>query len=319
MNRLSPGLQSFLSNSEWLNSRSIPLRNDASRRQYWRLTKDDRTSILMDSSNDDPLDFFIKVAVLLQGIGLRTPKIYYSSIECGYAIIEDFGDRLVADILKNGHDEKDVYTLAVDKLRQLQSAGVPDWLPPYDNDFLRFELEIYLDYALKNTGPKQRRDFFDIWDVLFDHLRLTPDVIVHRDYHVENLVWMEVDDLMPDLGVLDFQGARQGPIVYDLVSLLEDARRNVPEHTRREMLDHFLALHKDLNRVDVERAYAIVSAQRNLKILGIFERLAIRDGKTNYRHLIPHVRSLVGRAFQHPVLNDLVDWYRRNDPAAESV
>jgi hypothetical protein len=231
--------------------------------------------------------------------------------------------------LRRGADEPALYTLAVDALTALQRAvaasGEPN-LPAYDTGRLLDEAALLVDWYLpavlgaSMTGSL-REEYLALWRAALP-LAAAPcgRTLVLRDFHVDNLM------LLPDraaeraCGLLDFQDAVLGPPAYDLVSLLEDARRDVPDSLRRAMTERYLVAFPALNRADFERSAAILATQRNCKILGIFTRLWKRDGKPGYLGHIPRLWRLVEHDLRHPALADIAGWLdRRLPPSARRI
>jgi hypothetical protein len=240
----------------------------------------------------------------------------------GFLLIEDFGDDTYARLLDRGADERALYTLAVDTLVELQRAvdayGSPD-LPAYDAERLLAEAALLVDwYAPAALGQPlcdaRRNEYLDRWRMLLPQAALPSETLVLRDYHVDNLMLLPDRAGVQGCGLLDFQDAVCGPPSYDLVSLLDDARRDVPADLRRRMTERYLAAFPALDRAAFVRSAAILAAQRNCKILGIFARLWRRDGKPRYLVHLPRIWRLLEQELAHPALEPIARWLDRHLP-----
>jgi aminoglycoside/choline kinase family phosphotransferase len=318
----------FLRDHGWGAAQRTALAGDASFRRYHRLVDGDRRAILMDApppmENVRP---FMAIDRLLRDIGLSAPEIRAADTQAGLLLLEDFGDdtytRLLAD---GGSEEAALYGLAVDVLIALQQAyATPaEPPPPYDDTRLGDEAALLVDWYLpavsgQATDPALRRDYLDLWTNLFPVARGVPDSLVLRDFHIDNLMLLPGRDGVAACGLLDFQDAVVGPRSYDLVSLLEDARRDVPADLQRAMLDRFLAAFPDLDRDAFAASYAVLGAQRSAKIVGIFTRLWKRDGKPQYLAHIPRLWRWLDGDLAHPALAPMRAWFDQHVPPALRV
>lgn len=322
-------LDRFLAKAGWEGVAPVMLAGDASFRRYYRLSDGGRRAVLMDAPPPmEDIAPYIAVAEILRDLGLSAPEIYAEDREHGFLLIEDFGDDVYTRLLARGADEGALYALAVDTLAALHRAvaerGLPA-LPPYDAARLLDEAALLADwYAPNMLGgalPEEARD-----DYLARWRRVLPlaapplaaqngPTLVLRDYHVDNLMLLPGRPGVRACGLLDFQDAVCGPASYDLVSLLEDARRDVPEDLRAEMTERYLASFPELDRAAFMRSAAILAAQRNCKIIGIFTRLWRRDGKPAYLAHIPRVwRLLEGDVGRETALRPIADWLDRHLP-----
>jgi N-acetylmuramate 1-kinase len=266
---------------------------------------------------------FIAVAGMLRDLGFSAPEIYAEDRERGFLLIEDFGDDIYTRLLARGADERALYALAIDTLASLHRAvaerGTPA-LPPYDENRLLDEASLLADwYAPDVLGaalPEQARDdYLARWRDILPLAALPTPTLVLRDYHVDNLMLLPGRSGVRACGLLDFQDAVSGPASYDLVSLLEDARRDVPEDLRDAMTERYLASFPEIDRPAFSRSAAILAAQRNCKIIGIFTRLWRRDGKPAYLAHIPRVwRLLEDDLAREKALRPIADWLDRHLP-----
>jgi hypothetical protein len=316
-------LTAFLDGCGWGNARPAPLAGDASFRRYYRLGGNGRRAVLMDAPPpEEDVAPYIAVAQLLRQLGFSAPEVFAEDRAAGFLLIEDFGDDTYTRLLDRGADERALYALAVDTLVELQRAvearGNPD-LPPYDAERLLAEAALLVDwYAPAVLGEPltedRRAEYLDVWRTLLPQASLPHDTFVLRDYHVDNLMLLPGRSGVQGCGLLDFQDAVCGPPSYDLVSLLEDARRDVPAELRRQMTERYLAAFPALDRAAFLRSAAIFAAQRNCKILGIFTRLWRRDGKPRYLVHLPRIWRLLEQELAHPALAPIARWLDRHLP-----
>jgi aminoglycoside/choline kinase family phosphotransferase len=264
---------------------------------------------------------FIRVAELLQRLELSAPRILARDVALGALLLEDLGDDTYTTLLAGGAEEERLYALAVDLLVALQRRFAPSLaptLPPYDEARLLDEAALLADWFLPAmTGalldPALREGYFEAWRSVLPLAEAGPPTLVLRDYHVDNLLLLPRDGVAA-CGLLDFQDAVLGPPSYDLVSLLEDARRDVPAPLVVAMIERFLAASPGLARDDFLRSYAVLGAQRNCKIIGIFTRLHRRDGKPHYLRHIPRVWRLLEGDLRHPALAPVAAWLASHVP-----
>jgi hypothetical protein len=318
-------MAAFLDGCGWGDAIRAPLASDASFRRYYRLGSNGRCAILMDAPppQEDVVPY-IAVAQLLRRLGFSAPEVFAEDRAAGFLLIEDFGDDTYTRLLERGADEPALYTLAVDTLVELQRAvearGNPD-LPPYDAERFLAEAALLVDWyapaALGEPSTDARRaEYLDLWRTLLPQAALPDDTLVLRDYHVDNLMLLPDRSGVQGCGLLDFQDAVCGPPSYDLVSLLDDARRDVPADLRRRMTERYLAAFPALDRAAFLRSAAILAAQRNCKILGIFTRLWKRDGKPRYLVHLPRIWRLLEQELAHPALDPIARWLDRHLPRA---
>jgi hypothetical protein len=316
-------IAAFLARSGWEGARPVPLAGDASFRRYYRVGGNGRRAVLMDAPPpQEDVAPYIAVSQILRRLGFSAPEVFAEDRAAGFLLIEDFGDDTYTRLLERGADEPALYTLAVDTLIELQRAvearGSPD-LPPYDAERLLAEAALLVDWyapaALGEPLSDARRDeYLDLWRTLLPQAALPDDTLVLRDYHVDNLMLLPDRSGVQGCGLLDFQDAVCGPPSYDLVSLLEDARRDVPAELRRRMTERYLAAFPAVDRAAFLRSAAILAAQRNCKILGIFTRLWRRDGKPRYLVHLPRIWRLLEQELAHPALDPMARWLDRHLP-----
>jgi hypothetical protein len=315
----------FLAAAGWAGAERRPLAGDASARSYVRLVRGRDRAMLMDLPPASGLAVapVLAVTAWLRGLGLSAPEIYAADAAAGLVLTEDLGDDLFARLAADPAREAELYAAAVDLLADLQAASPPaptgDWSPPpYDAALLMREMRLAPEWYLPAaTGTETPADLAAEFDALVAPIVATalaaPPVPVYRDYHAENLIWLPDRAGHARVGLLDYQDLLTGHPAYDLVSLLADARRDVAPGLRAAMIARYL----DRTGRDPEafaRAAAALGAQRNLKILGLFVRLARRDGKPGYLRLLPRVRAHLDRDLSHPDLAPLAAWAARRLP-----
>jgi len=343
----------FLARSGWQDAVVSYLQGDASARSYARLARGTKRAVLMNSPRqpDGPairdgksysalahlaedVRPFVAVGEALKAASLSVPDILAHDLEAGFLVIEDLGDLVFDADMAQGQDQEEIYRAATDVLVALRQnppparLGLPGdgyyELPPYDEGALGIEVELLLDWfwpALRGELPKAsiRDEFMEIWGQAFAQLSGQPEGWVLRDFHSPNLIWLPKRKGLKRVGIIDFQDALRGSLAYDLASLLQDARQQVPAALEEALRAHYCraceANDSNFHRKDFLSAYAILGAQRNTKILGIFARLAKRDGKPGYLAHIPRVSAYLERNLAHPDLAGLKAWYDRHLPA----
>lgn len=325
-------IRTFLSTADWADSKTAPLAGDASNRRYLRVDSKRGKAVLMDAPPDRGEDVrpFIAVTEWLLAQGLSAPGLFAADDLNGFLLIEDLGDALYARHLEaHGGHEVVLYTAAVDLLARLSDVEVPNTLgssnvplPPYDMAVLEREAALLIEWWLPAaTGSTVADDLDDMFRELiretFAPIADARDVVVLRDFHAENLLWLPDREGHGKVGLLDYQDALAGHAAYDLVSLLEDARRDTSRELQETMLKHYLKRRPELEAEQFRHDYALMGAQRNLKIVGIFARLCLRDGKPTYLDLIPRVWDHLMHDLSHPALSEMRDWVMRHVPTPD--
>jgi hypothetical protein len=313
----------FLAAQGWGEAARAPLAMDASFRRYERLTAGPRRAILMDAPPPhEDVRPFVTVQRLLRGMDLSAPAILATDLDRGLLLLEDFGDGTYARLLAAGADEAPLYALAVDVLIALQRrfdlAQAPD-LPRYDGPRLLDEAVRFVDWYLRlvtgnAVAADLRDDYLARWRSVLPLAQGAPTTLVLRDYHVDNLMRLDGRDGIAACGLLDFQDAVLGPASYDLVSLLEDERRDVPAPLRQAMIARYLDAFPALDRAAFAAAYATMGAHRHAKNIGQFARLKLRDGKAHYLKHIPRMWGLLLADLAHPGLAPVREWFEARVP-----
>lgn len=321
MHLREPLIKAFLENIGWASAQRDALVADASGRTYERLSLKFQNAILMNAPHEagENVRPFISVGNLLADFGLSPPKILNQDVKNGFLLLEDFGNDIFSDLCKNSPElEFTMYNTAVSVLVNLHQNSAPDNLLPYTQDVYLREAQLLIKWYLpavisKPVPNKISREFDNIAAETFSKISTENPVLVMRDYHAENLIWLPNRIGIKRVGLLDFQDALAGHPAYDLVSLLEDARRDTSNELRKEMLKKYLS-QSNTNPESFRTAYSLLGAQRNIKIIGIFARLALRDRKAHYVDLIPRVWEHLMRDLQHPACYKLMEWIAANVP-----
>lgn len=345
----------FLKAAGWEKAEAHALAGDASTRSYERLTLGGRRALLMnappaaesaacpvDASPEERralgynamarlagpnLNAFVAIANALRLTGLSAPEIYAADTEQGFALIEDLGDDLYARIIEKGADETTLYEAAVDALTLLHAAQpAPPQSPQYtmlsyDRTALEAEAGLLIEWCWphRKNAPAPAdivAAYESAWAGVLEQVS-SPSQIVLRDYHAENLLWLPKRDGPRRAGIIDFQDGLIGSPAYDLVSLLEDARRDVSLDLAEAMIARYIADRKAQDGFDEDafhRDYAVLAAQRNAKILGIFARLVKRDGKPRYLDFIPRVEAHFRRDLARPALAPVRAFFAEHFP-----
>ena len=369
LGRFAPRLQRFIDidrflfEAGWSKAFRSFLQGDASSRTYTRLSKTNDKALLMDAPRqpDGPplrdgrpysalahlaedVRPFVAISNALRKEGFSTPKMIASDLDKGLLLLEDFGDHQFGDLINRGAQMAPFYQAATRLLADLSSKTPPDTLPVthgedyrlpfYNLEANSIELELLLDWfwpaARQEQAPDDvRATFLKLWqDALMPVFQHSNNWVL-RDFHSPNLIWLEERQGNQKVGLIDFQDAQRGHAAYDLVSLLQDARRDVPVELEQLCIELYVSLvtkhNPDFDETAFRAAYATLGAQRNTKILGIFIRLAKRDNKPAYLAHIPRVATYLTRNLQHPALAVLKGWYDtyvpvdlRSDPLKEA-
>ncbi|NDR57553.1 aminoglycoside phosphotransferase family protein [Aliiruegeria sabulilitoris] len=312
----------FLSSCGWGAAGAQPLAGDASARSYLRLSDPSLgTAVLMDAppATGEDIRPFCWIARFLADSGLSAPQILAEDPELGFLLLEDFGDALFARLIEDDSArETGLYEAAVDVLVELHRHAPPTGLPTLGpremSQAVGLVLSCYAAGAGKTVPADASQTLGRLLRPHLDRLAQTPPVLALRDFHAENLLWLPDRQGARRVGLLDFQDAFAGHPAYDLISLLEDARRDVSEPARKAALARFSEL-GGLPPEELALACATLGAQRNLRILGVFARLCMQFGKAHYIELIPRVWSHLQRDLTHPSLADIADFVSETLPA----
>ena len=317
MSDLPDGLHDFLRRAGWGEAKIDPIPGDASFRRYFRIRNGGNKAMLMHAPppEEDPQPF-LDVARWLTEHGQRAPEIHAADAGAGWVLIEDFGDDRMRDWLDdNPQGEEASYAEAIDALVRLHEHAAGPFAP-YDMEVYQREAGLLTEWYCPAMGlDVDEAGHRAAWgEALAPMLeRQKPGVTVLRDYHAENIMLLSPRaDGSGAQGLIDFQDALVGHPAYDLVSLLQDARRDVSVELERCMLDRYMATADP--GPEFEADYARLGAQRNAKIVGIFTRLWKRDGKQRYLAFVPRVWQAMERDLAHPALAPVADWFAANIP-----
>jgi len=254
---------------------------------------------------------FIQINLHLQKLGFSVPDILARDEENGFLLLEDFGDETFAHLLEINFDAEKPFTLATDVLIVLHKNpdAVPKDLRPYHPHKMLKDVELFLEWH--PVSEKGKEEFRTVWLDMLPLAHQVPVTLLLRDYHAANLMLLPGREGIRQAGLLDFQDAYQGPVTYDLISLLEDARRDLPPGLKEKMLAHYISHFPNLDRKTFETSLAILAALRHTRVLAVFEKLS-RDGKAGYKKLhSPRVERLLHEALRHPALAGVKHWFDR--------
>ncbi|CAO3352388.1 aminoglycoside phosphotransferase family protein [Azospirillum melinis] len=302
-----------------------PLAGDASARRYERLRKaDGGTLILVDTpAPAEDLVPFIAIGAELAAIGLSVPAILAADVERGLAIQDDFGSETFSRLLADGADPQPLYEMATDALITIH-RGWPEGaaqrlaLPVYDPDLFTAQTRLFLDAYMpvvlgRSLSEQDRSDFDTAWRTVLEPVCAGEPSLLLRDYHVDNLMRLDRPGAKA-AGLIDFQSAGWGPRAYDLVSLLEDARRDVAPALAGAMVARYLAAFPGTDAAAFRRAMAVLGAVRHTRIVAIFVRLALGQGRRSYLVHLPRVWRLLEAQLAKPELGPVAGWFDRHLP-----
>lgn len=350
-------IRAFLKEAGWERAERRPLAGDASSRRYERLSLDGRPAVLMDwpAGPDAPVAEaraaysriahlaedvrpFVAVGEHLRSLGLAAPEIFARDLQNGLLLLEDLGDDVYGALIEKGQGPSgetldDLYRAAIETLLRLQSVPAPLSLPVgdgtahdmprFDDSVFRAELDVPLDWYFpvilgKDATPEMREEYHAIWTSLRPHIDAGVETLFLRDYHSPNMIWLGARAGAARVGLIDYQDALIGSRAYDVVSVLQDARRDVPVEREEAMLSLYVSRAKqELAGFDEEEfraSYAVLGAERALRLIGLWPRLLKRDGKPQYMAHMPRTRDYLNRNLAHPVLAPLRAWLDRNLP-----
>jgi tRNA threonylcarbamoyl adenosine modification protein YjeE len=344
-------LRQFLDGAGYAEAKRQRMAGDASTRSYARLIRDDGVVILMNSPRrpDGPAIYdgksysaavhlaedvkpFVAIAGALRERGFSAPAIRHADLEAGFLITEDFGS---AGFIEGNPPAPiaERYEAATDMLAALHRETLPEilplapqldyTLPTFDTEALLVEIGLMLEWYLPDRGVEPtndlRAEFVTMWRDILSKAAAAAKTWVLRDFHSPNLIWLGEREGVARVGIIDFQDAVLGPAAYDLVSLLQDARIDVPEPLELALLTRYIkarrAADDGFDPAGFAELYAIMSAQRNTRLLGTFARLNRRDGKPQYLRHQPRIWTYLSRSLAHPVLARVRQWYTANLPS----
>jgi hypothetical protein len=312
---LNPGARAFLRATAWASPDIELLAGDASARRYFRLQCNGKSAVLMDASRESAnVAPYVRLSRHLGRLGFSVPAILESDEPRGLLLLEDFGDNTFARLLEKPGDPESLFALATDVLIALHEhpGAISKGLRTYHPEKMIEDIELFLEWRTPAVPDDGKAEFRTAWRKVLPAAHQVPASLLLRDYHAGNLMLLPERDGIQRAGLLDFQDAYQGPVTYDLMSLLEDARRDVPPDLRQKMVNRYLAHFPGLDKTAFETSLAVLAAQRHLRVLAIFERLSRRDGKHDYKRLhSARVEAMLQRALRHPMLAEVKQWLER--------
>lgn len=324
-------IEDFLASAGWPGADHVTLAEDASFRRYERVTRPGERAVLMDAPPDrEDVRPFMKIAKKLSSLGLSAPRLLAEDVGAGFLLLEDLGDATFSRLMDAGEAAAPLYTLATDVLIALHGTRSVDSVPPatpvYDDALLLSEAMLLTEWYLPAVTGEETPGvgaaaaaYRAVWAELLPLARHVPDTLVLRDFHVDNLMQISGRDGIAACGLLDFQDAVEGPVSYDFISLVEDARRDVDDGLAAEMRARYLGAFPALDPAAFDLSCVILGAQRHCKVLGIFTRLRDRDGKDDYLHHVPRLWRLLERAAEQPSLTPLKSWLDTYIPAGMRI
>ncbi|MAR78808.1 MAG: hypothetical protein CMM18_01105 [Rhodospirillaceae bacterium] len=306
-------LEFFFNNNRIKPDQIMLMKGDASNRVYSRIYQNNESMILMDDQDKLNLKKFLNVSQSFLEIELSIPKIFCKDLDEGFALMEDFGDTTYTNYINKNIEYDHLYENAIDVLLRIQKGLAPNYLDYFTDKRVIEEVSIFLDWTLPfyfkgRVNQKLKNNFIDCWSEFAKVIFSKSNVITHFDFHIDNLIWLKNRKGFRRVGILDFQDALIGPPVYDLVSLLQDARRDVDEGLQKKLINKFLKENK-YSMDEFKFLYDCVGAQRNTRILGVFARLKLRDNKDSYLKHMNRVWGYLKNNLQNPQLKDLHNCY----------
>jgi len=310
---LSPTVINFLEKNN-LNKLSLTtLKNDASKRKYYRFNNYKKDALLMDSSLEKKtISNFILISKWLIKKNFSAPSIYLIDKTHGLLLLEDFGLTKFSIILKNNKNKKlYYYKKAIDALIRLSKQKPPSFLKPYDKKAYIKELNIFIVWHFKyKKNNKGINEWNLIWENLLKKIDKNYTSIVLRDFHIDNIFYLAKRKKIKDIGLIDYQDALIGHPSYDLVSLLQDVRTYISQKDQKYLYNYYVSK-KKYNLKEFRKTYLILGTQRLIKIIGIFKRLNIQESNNTYMKFLPRTFKLLSENLKDPIFNDLKDWMER--------
>ena len=316
-------INNFLKNNQIETKNLIPIKNDASFRKYFRVDK----KILMDADPHlgEDVGSFININHVLREFKLNVPEIFTIDKENGFLLLEDLGENIFSQIL-NSENEEQLYKQAIDVLVEIYKKDLNKFsnftfLEKYSVEKLQDESQLFIEWYLKkylkiNITDTDIKDFKDIINKIFNNLDTKFEKLVLRDYHVDNLILQKSKLGLKQVGILDFQDAVLGSSSYDLISIIEDVRRPISKDLKNILIKYFIDS-TGYNPNQLEKELAFYSVQRNLKILGIFSRLNLRDNKSKYMGYNDNAWKYIESNLNNPTMSELKVWLKKILPNAK--
>ena len=308
--------------SKFQNLKSI--KGDASFRKFFRKKNNNKNSIVVFAKKEKFKNLLVYDAInkIFNKNKILAPNLYEENYKKGYIEIQDFGDETIFKILLKKKSNKFKYFKKIVKIliqiQSIKNRDIKDFkkkkyiIPKYDKLILLKEARLFCDWYIKKKLQKKNRDKFNkkfkrITEKLISNLKLNNNVFVHRDFHVSNLMLVN-----NRIGVIDGQDALIGNKAYDLASLVDDVRLRTPAILKNKIYKFYINKQNNLNRAKFKNDFDILSVLRNLKIIGIFTRLAVRDGKKRYLKLIPRAWELINIRIDNQIFSELKKLLNQN-------
>ena len=295
---------------------------DVSPREYFRGIKGGRRFVVMryphiDADSRAEMLEFIRIGQWLSGQGLKVPELYDCNEEQCYALFEDLGSVSFGQRLKSDpQEQEELYALATDVLKVLGKAGVPDALPDYRQSRIHENRRQLVDYYMtwqrgEHPGEATVQSYLAVWDEIEKNLPPCPQGFLHADYHLENLKYLSYNSDLKRCALIDYQDALYGPLPYDLVNLLEDARVDVPVDIRHEMIERYCEGMAKQDKEVFLQWYRVLATQFHGRVIGLFIKLAAEQRRDSYLIHISRLQDYIQIALQDPLLAQLKDWFEQ--------
>ncbi len=293
----------------------VAIKSDASFRKYYRL---ENNILAMDAAPEmgESVSKFLEIAEILHSFNLSAPKIIDVNNKEGFILLEDFGDKVFSKFM-NKENKKNLYKKAIDvlidiKIKSHQNKSSLSKLTTYNFKELYRESILFIEWFIEQKlgmqiSNEKRNEFYQILQQAFLNIKSENDTLVLRDYHVDNLILKDHKEPLKQVGLIDFQDALLGSPFYDLASLLEDVRMPLDEKEKEELIKYYIYITNE-NYEKVLKEINFFSLQRNLKILGIFNRLSIRDGKERYLDYLPATFNFIKSNLKSSLFFDMRKW-----------
>ena len=318
-------LQKFLKENALGDFQVTPLADDCSFRRYFRVKANEVSFVVMDAPPEkEDTRPFIEISKLLNDYGFSAPRVFTVDSMNGFLILEDFGNETYTKALSEDKDELCLYHLAIDLLIDLGRRNYKEeitFLPKYDSRKFLEEVLLFLDWYLVprlkiQVSDSMRKEFLSLWKIcLKQFVDGSQSILVLRDYHVDNLMHLSDRDNLGSCGLLDFQDAVQGPASYDVVSLLQDSRRDIKPALKDKILDrYFDGMGSNINQENFMNAYYALGTQRALKVFGIFTRQSLKYGNHQYLAHIPRLWNHTLANLTQSHMRPLQEWLLNNVP-----
>lgn len=319
-------ISAFLKEAGWGDAVMKPLGADMGLRRYSLLERGDENALLMDMSRsgyEEGLNSFLNVAGVLRDAGVRVPEVYKHDPQSGLSIIENLGARSFGDAVKAGEDKVALYEIATGVLRQIKDEVTENTLSlkPYAETLVRDRLRQFVDFYMPTvTGQKptdkSHAEFQAVWEEIENALPEPVCGFCHADYHLENLMWRP--DAPEKYGVIDFQDAFWGPLPYDLLNLLEDARQTVPADIKKDMKAHYCEGMTNEEQESFDAWYTLLSAHFHFRVIGLFIKFPFENNNEAFLEHIPRLQGYIKNHLENPLLAPMARWVREKGISFDS-